>query len=282
MQSARRVKKIVILVILIASFTNLFCVEPLSLNTFFTKDEIQRTFNGEIIPRMFVKYNSRKENSHEEIIIPATKYIDEDFTTYEIISDEKSFIPYKLTEKSKIDFYNILSSFSNLNGIVYYSRRAGKEKQLIEKCYRVESMSGNKHDDIIYTNIKPKINSMFLQKDNKFGTLIYKSELYNEGDNFILINTCLEEITKFIFTLNNKEEYKICSYFIYDKNKQGYFIYSFQVMQVELEFVLKTGLIGPTTFSNRLRASTVHLAKLLKIDWSDKLNAWPGKYDTYK
>ena len=123
---------------------------------------------------------------------------------------------------------------------------------------------------------------MFFQEDNKFGKLFYKSELYNEEDNFILVNTCLEPLTKLIFSINEKEEYKICSYYIYDKEKKGFFYYSFIIMRVRVNALLtmKQGY-SPTTFSNRLRASSVHLAKLIGLNWENKLNAWPGKYDTY-
>ncbi|MCK4795878.1 MAG: hypothetical protein KAT05_00780 [Spirochaetes bacterium] len=274
-------KKLIFFIFILGLSFQLYSTEPLELKTFFQNDDIKKIDNREIITRMYVRYNAKNENSCEKITIPRTKYNDEDFSNYEIITDEKGFIPYKLTDQSKLEFYNIISSFSKLNGMVYYSRRAGKVKELIKKCYRVESLSGNKYDDIKYDETKPKITNMFLQKDNKFGTLIYRSELFNEGNNFVLINTCLEPITKLIFTINEQEEYKIITFFIYDIDKKGYYFYSFQAMRVRVDFILKSGMIGPTSFSNRLRASTVHLAKLLSLDWNDKLNPWKGKYDTY-
>lgn len=261
---------------------NLCSVEQVEIKTFFNEDELNKINNNQILSRMYIKYNVRKENSDNEVVIPRTKYFDEDYKIYEIKADEKGFIPYKLTDESKLQFYNLLTSYSKLEGMVYYSRRAKKAEELIKECYRVESLSGNKHTDIVYKEIKPKISNMFKQKDNKFGSIYYKSDLYNDGNNFILVNTSLQPITALVFSINNEEEYKVISYFIYDKEKEGYYYYSFLVMRVRVDMLLKKkDLYSPTTFSNRLRASTVHLANIIGLNWSDKLNAWPGKYDTY-
>ena len=253
----------------------------LSVSTFFSAEQQAAVVNGDILPQMWVKYNAKNENSVESITIPRTKYNDEDYSIYEVITDEKFFIPYELTDESKMKFYNVLTSYSGLKGMQYYSRRAGKESLLIKKCYRVKSVSDEKMPDIVYDSIQPKISNMFLQKDNKLGTLYFRNELFNDGDNFVMVNTCVVPITKALFTINDKNEYKIYSFFIYDAEAGGYFCYSFQVLRVKLDSVLKSGMISPTTFSNRLRASTVHLYKMLGINKSDKLNPWVGKYDKY-
>jgi len=273
--------QIMIIILLLSVSLNINPVEPLSIKTFFTDSDLVKLENNEIISRMYVKYNARKENSDDYIRIPRTIYNDEDFDIYEIKSDEKCFMPYKLAEDSKLKFYNTLTAFSKLTGMKYYSRRAGKVEKLIVECYRVKSLADKEYDDNTYDKIYPKVVNLFMQKDNKFGKLIYRSELFNEGNNFVLVNTCMEPISKLIFNINNKEEYKIISFFIYDEQKQGFYIYSFQVMRVNADALLKTGQISPTTFSNRLRASTVHLAKLFGLDWGGKLNPWPGKYDKY-
>lgn len=250
---------------------------------FFTLDEIKRVDSGEIISRMYVKYDPLNESSDKDLYLKIKKspFFDRDLKEFDIITDEKGFIPYLLDDTTKLKFYNLLVSFSLLKGMKYYSRREAKVTELIKDCYRVESLSGEKHNDITYNEIKPKITNMFLQKDNKFGKLIYKSELYNEGNNFILINTNLEPITKFLIPAADKEDFKIYTFFIYDAEKKGFYYYSLLLLKVKAAMILKQGLFGPTAFSNRLRAATVHLAKLLGYNWEDKLNAWKGKYDKY-
>jgi len=276
------VKKIFSFFFLAILIFNLSGLEPLELKTFFSNEEIEKINKGELIPQMYVKYNARKENSLDKIVLPQTKYNDADLSGYEIIATDKGFIPYKLTDESKLSFYNTLSAFSKLEGMQYYSRRDAKVIQLVQKCYRVESLSGNKYDDVKYDKILPKISAMFFQEDNKFGKVYYRSDLYNEGDNFAMINTSLIPISKFIFTLNDKEQYQVSSFFIYNNDKQGFYYYSYLAMRVKVDAVLKTEAFGPTAFSNRLRAASVHLVKLLGIDWKDKYNTWPGKYDSYK
>jgi len=275
-------KKIYFLILSFILTLSIYAIEPVDVKTFFTSDELQRINSGELIPNMYVKFNARGENSVENIVIPRTKYNDQDLSSYEIISTDKGFIPYELTEESKLAFYNTLASFSKLEGMLYYSRRDAKVMQLIKKCFRVESMSGNKYLDKVFTKIEPKVSNMFFQEDNKFGKVFYRSDLYNEGDNFIIINTSLIPISKFIFTLNDKEEYQVSSFYIYSKEKEGFYYYSYLAMKVTVDAVLKTEAFGPTAFSNRLRAANVHLAKLLGLDWTDKYNSWPGKYDSYK
>ncbi len=276
-------KKLSILTILCLVATAIFAdvSADLSVSTFFTAEQQAAVVNGDILPQMWVKYNAKNENSVESISIPTTKYNNEDYSVYEVVTDERFFIPYKLNDESKLKFYNVLTSYSGLKGMQYYSRRAGKASLLIKKCYRVKSLSDEKLPDITYEKIEPKISNMFLQKDNKLGTLYFKNELFSDSDNFVMVNTCVIPITKALFTINDKNEYKIYSFFIYDAEAGGYFCYSFQVLRVKLDSVLKSGMISPTTFSNRLRASTVHLYKMLGIDKSDKLNPWVGLYDKY-
>ena len=191
-------KNILFIFFIILTF-NFFGVEPVDVKTFFTSEELQRVNKGELIPDMFVKFNSRGENSKDKIIIPRTKYNDIDLSNYEIISTDKGFIPYKLTDESKLAFYNALTAFSKLEGMVYYSRRDAKVMQLIKKCYRVESMSGNKYPDKIYDKIEPKVSNMFFQEDNKFGKVFYRSDLYNDGDNFVMIKYFINSYFKIYF-----------------------------------------------------------------------------------
>lgn len=278
-----KIKRIAFLVLL--AF-NLFIFSAIAVDksTFFSLDELKRIDSGELISRMYVKYDPDKESSDTDLYakINKTEYFDRSLDEYDLIADEKGFIPYKLTDESKLKFYNILTSFSSLKGMKYYSRRDAKVTIFIKECYRVESLSGKKYNDITYSEIKPKLVSMFMQEDNKFGKLIYRSELYNEGDNFILINTNLEPVTKLMLTGAEKEDFKTYTFFIYDKEKSGFYYYSLVVLKAKSSLLLKQGLFGPTAFSNRLRAATVHLAKLIGFNWEDKLNAWKGKYDSYK
>ncbi len=256
----------------------------LNVKIFFKPDEIEKVLNGEIITRMYVKNDAARENTDQFITIPKTKYADEDFSVYEMITDEKAFLPYELkSEKEKLVFYNTLTAFSKLNGMLYFSRLAGKPQVLIKESYRIASPdSRKKAGDNIYDKIEPKITSYFMQEDNKLGKLTFKSELVNSGDNFILINTCIDKISKIMFEVSKENEYKVITYFIYDREKKGFFYNSINIMRIRKD-VLLTGNnmispLNPTTFSNRLRGATVHLAGLLGINLQNKINPWDEKY----
>lgn len=258
----------------------------LHLNTFYSKEEINRVLKGDIISRMYIKYNAKDENTHLRMVIPATKYVNEDFSIYEASADEKAFVPYKLTNESKIKLYNILMAFSKLKGMKYYSMTDRKIEQLIINSYRIESFKNTKEiSDPNSNKILPKIKNYFLLQDDRFGRLIYKSELYNEGNNFIMINSC-EQPLKSIVVINNANEYKIISYMIYNNTRHGFFLYSIVAVRIRNNFLLKN-VLSPTTFSTRLRAATIHIVKEMGIDWNDKLNPWneeklkKGEYKTY-
>ncbi len=271
-------KKTFIILLTILFVIVIFPESNLKTDNFFTSKDITRIKNGEIITRMYTKNNAVGENTDLIINIPKTKYINEDFSIYEMVTDEKAFIPYKLdSNEKKLNFYNTLCSYSKLKGMKYFSRRIQKIEQLIIDSYLIESINKKKKlNDITCSAILPQADNYFIQKDNKFGELIFKSTIYNDGDNFIMINTCLEPISNGILTMCKKEEYKFITYFIYDKESNGFFYYSANIMRIRLDFVLKKGkfTLYPTTFSNRLRATTVHLVKLLGINWDNKINPW--------
>ncbi|MCG8572825.1 MAG: hypothetical protein MJB14_22055 [Spirochaetes bacterium] len=269
-------KQLTIYLLLINFLICLSAVEPVSVSTFFTEKDLARLNNQEIITRMMVKGDHVNENTDLSIPVPSTKYANEDFSVYEVISDEKAFIPYALNEQSKLKFYQTITSYSQLSNVKYWHRVDDRTKVYLEECYTVESNRNNKKiADPQYTKIEPKVTSYIIQQDNKFGKLKYRSEVFNEGNNFIIVNTCTQPIAKFVIRICNKEEFKNITYFIYDEEKQGFYYYTVMLMRIRMEAILKR--LYPGTFSNRLRGATVHMAGLLGLDWSDKVNPWDYK-----
>ncbi len=276
--------------IIIFFFINLTInTSELNINHFFSQTDIENIEKHNIISRMYVKYNSRKENTDEKIELPDIKYINKyinsdkylKYSQYEIITDEKAFIPYDLEKEGKIKFYNILLSYSQLSGMKYYSRRDKKVQQFIKEAYRIDINSKKKINDKKEEILKEYSCDYFMQKDNRFGNMIFKSEVYTEDNGFVMINSCLLPLSYGLVQVNDKEEYVIATFFIYDKEKKGFYYYTFQVLRFKIDFLLKNGIISPTTFSNRLRAATIHLANLLGLKWEDKLNPWKDKFDSY-
>lgn len=244
------------------------------INLFFNPTEISKVVDKDIISKMFVKYNKRGENTHTKIEIAKSKWTDDNFNNYEILCDERAFFPFDLTDKSKLDLYNIITNGENLSGMEYYSRSAKKVEKLIVNAFNIDNkLQKNRIDKTSYTNIEPSIEKLFQQEDNKFGKLIFKSTIINEDNDFVIINTNETPVVNMV-KICNIGEYKIITFLIYSKEHNGYFYYSINAMRIIPDFLLKNGFLRPTTFSNRLRALYIHLLKGIGIDKIDRLNPW--------
>ncbi len=263
-------RKIFIFIIFIVSF-NLYSFD-IAIDKIFSKIEIEKVIKGEIITRRYMKYNPHKLNTHDKIDIPVTEFTKEDYTIYEVLIDEKAFIPYEIkNEQDLLKIFNIINSVSLAKGMKYYSNRAGAVLEFIVDSYMVDSSNFfKKIEDPVYDKVINKTESFFYQKDNRFGKLLYKKIVYNEDNNFYIITECLDPIV-FVLPLNKKGEYKVISYFIYDKERKGYFYYALLATRVRNDFILKKEYTNATLFSSRLRAVTIHFAKLIGLDWYNKL-----------
>lgn len=260
--------------------------EELTVNMFMTEQEIDRVKSGEIITRMYIKYNHHEEATDLDLPVPSTSYAPVNYKNYQMITDEKAFLPYELNEKTKMTFYNTISDASKLAGMQYYSRRVDEVKTLVINAYPTTKKWVKIKDQQPLTEIQPHITGYFRQKDNKFGLLSFESDLYNERNNFVLVNTCKTPIPLVCYS----DEYKTITYFIYDEEAKGFYIYTVFLLVIRTDSLLNgKGLmtLNPTTFSNRLRAATTHIAILLGVDWSDKRNPWDsdkmkrGEYRNY-
>jgi len=255
------------------------------IDIIFSNEEKERVLNGEIIQRMYMKLNPSTLNTHLYINIPITKYTPKEYSKDEVIVDEKAFFHYKLTEESKLKIYNNLVSYSKLKGMKYFSLREEVEKELIIDSYRITSATNRKKlEDAIYTTIENSVKNFFLQEDNKFGKMVFESEVLNENNNFIMVNKCVSGIPP----ISGKNDYKIISFFLYDEEKEGFYYYIVSAMKIKFGLQLLADNTNVTLFATRLRGSTVYMARLLfDIDIHDKLNPWDrkalfeGKYRKY-
>lgn len=255
-------------------------ISAVDVSTFFSPSEMKKVKEGEIISRMYMNTNPGDFNTDQSLTIPRTKYTPEDYSSnsYEVVCDEKAFFPYQLDGESRLKLYNILTGYSRLKGMKYWSLNRDRSETFILDCYRVEkSLLGySKKDDKEYSTISTHLQGYFEQEDNKFskyaGKLVYKSDLYTEGNNFILVNSTQSGIP----FVCNKDEMKLITFFIYDEEARGFYYYAFSVMRIRLDLLYKK--TNATLFSSRLRAGTIHFATLLGLNWYDKLQAWTYDY----
>jgi len=270
-----RVLTTLIMFLLSSSFSE--TDELFSSGNFFNEAEIKAILKGEIITKGYLKNTStvHTNNTDSRIDIPVSKFIDENIQSYEMICIEKAFFKYELTESSKLSLYNSLAAFSKLSGMKYYSRLDKKIKVLINECYGIESAADKKRiSDYLYNKIATIAVNYFKATDNRLGDLVFRSELYNDENNFIIKNVCIQPIEKYFISVNRSEEYQLISFFIYDTDLKGYFYYSINAMKIRNGYFLRLGKMSAGSFANRIRSNTVHTAKLLGLDWEDRLKAF--------
>jgi hypothetical protein len=259
---------------------NSYAQEPEPAGLFFTKAEMDVVLNNELITKGYLKNKKTVYTPNTDTMrsIPASRYLKGDMGSYEMLCVEKAFFKYELTDSSKLMLFNTLVACSKLSGMKYYSRLEKKIKPAIFDCYRIESPADPKRiDDLTYGKVLPNVVTYFKIKDNRFGALMFRSELYNEGNNFILKNVCIQPLVKYFISVNKSEQYQLVSFFIYDSDARGYFYYSVNAMKINSGYLLKFGVLSPVNFANRIRGSTVHVAKLLGLDWQDRLSAFEPK-----
>lgn len=246
----------------------------LSLKNFFTPSEITEVQKGRIITDVYLKNSKRisTENSYSQnITIPVTEFTPESLNRNSMITVEKLFLPYDLGKRPLSDLYLTILDPSNLKDMKYYSHRREKLETFILQSRK---LADDTQDAGEINKILPHREGMFKIVDNKFGELIFISDLYSRDNDFILVNTCPEPITKFMLELTDKNQYRLISFFFYDKKARGYFCFFLHTLKVKNEFLLNTGLIKSKSFGNRIRACSIHLASLLGIDLKNQIAAF--------
>lgn len=265
-----------ILVIILLNHNQLSLAQKkINTDNLFTKHEKEILLRGELITKSFLKHRGtiHTPNTDARIIVPITKFTQNYLQNYEMLCVEKAFFRYEASEKSLLYLDNTLTAYSKLSGMQYYSRTDKKIQPFITESYGLDS-NYKRTDDITRSSITPKSVNYLKITDNRFGDLIFRSELYNEGENFILKNVCLQPMEKYFIAINNKEEYQLISFFIYDKQAKGYYYYSLHAMRIRSESFLKLKMLSAENFANRIRGNTVHMAKLIGLNWDDKIKAF--------
>jgi hypothetical protein len=257
-------------------------LHSLDIRTLFTEKQLTQINNAEIVSRMFVKYNAKKENTDLSIDIPEISGLDPLIRQYEIKADERFLIPVR--QFNPLNFYRTLQSYSKLNGMKYYSRSSDKIETFITEAYTIDTPDRRKKiDDYQPESITDHTVRYFMEKDNKFGKLAYRADIYYSQNHFTVITRCLDSLS----SVNQPEETVTIQIYSFVPD-QGLYGYSGSFIRIRNEMLLKIGFFRPTTFSNRLRAATVHLAGSLGFDWTSYLNPWDekklkeGYYRNYK
>lgn len=244
----------------------------LSIGKFFKPDEVNKVLQRDICT--FSRFGNKIRNtdgSNTIIKLPATEYMAKELEDYEMVTVEKAFFPYDLKTKSKLAFYNYLQEYSNLAGTPYYSRTDKKVQKLVLESYRVDPTNFRKREkDHVHRQIKDYHRDYVYLKDNRFGKIIFCSEIFHKNDHLVTKQINVKPLSMFRIPVSDKGQYQLISFYIYDKDKKGYFYYAVHAAKVRGGLIRTLGRLSPESFANRIRAMTVHVAAFFEIDWSKR------------
>ena len=111
---------------------------------------------------------------------------------------------------------------------------------------------------------------MMYIKDNRFGKILFKSEIFHTGGHFVTKHTNMKPLSMLALRVTGKGEYQMLSFYIYDQRRQGYFYVSVHAMKIRGRVAKTLGGLNPESCANRIRAATVHRAAFFGLDWRDR------------
>jgi len=246
--------------------------DSLSIEMFFDPDEVDGVLQGNIYTfSRFGKKIKNSDSSSRIMKLTVTEYIAKDLERYEMVSVEKAFFPYDLTKETELAFYNYLQKYSAMTGMLYYSQTDRKVQKLVLESYRVDSADFRQREkDNVHAEIRNYHKDHIYVKDNRFGKIVFRSEIFHKNDHFVARLTNTRPLSMFRIPISGKGEYQLISFFVYDEDRKGYFYYAVHAMKVRGGLARKLGRLSPESFANRIRAMTVHIAAFLGMDWSER------------
>lgn len=258
------------IVCVIALSAGLGAETPLSV--FFSAAEKSSVKKGAIITRAFLNgTDGFNLSAGRTIILPASHHVPRILSGYEMLAEERAFMPYAMTPAGRLAFYNGLFAFSKFAGISYFSRSDKKFLTYILASAKISAPGGLALADPVYQSVEQRRTGYFKIRDNRFGDITFRHEVIAEGNAFIVKSVCTHSLGKMGFTIAGPEEYRLTTVFNYSPADRGFYYYGLHALRVRTGFFTSSGLLNAESFANRLRAETVRRAGLLGLDWSAKL-----------
>lgn len=237
----------------------------------------QLMLNGEIITRADLK-NNPSLNSHPgigDLQLPDSGYETDDFSGYEMLAIEMAFMPWAGNASDWLAVYNRLTAYGRLAGTAYYSTTDDRVQPFIVSSGRIDSPHNERLlADVRYDDLPARQVNYFRIEDNRFGSLLFESRVYNDGTDLVMLNQSLRPMRKLLMTINRAGEYRLNFYFSYDASAGGIFYTAVHAMRIRSDLLLGLPQLTTTSFANRIRATTVRMAERLGLDWHDRLRAF--------
>ena len=244
-----------------------------NINEYFNTSEMNMAKKGVILTRARVKggsgFNLHGKNSFQ---LPRTLRIPSFLSNYEVLAEERSFIPFNISGTGRLRFYNGLFAFSRFAGTKYYSKTDRALLTYIIESSMVNYPSyGKKLPDPVYTTVSPARTQYYRVKDNRFGEIVFRSDIFADGNRYCIDSRSVYPLKKYGFTIAEKGEYRTISVFLYDPGVSGFYCYSLNAIRVHSSFFASSGLLNAESFANRIRAETVRRALILGLNWNARI-----------
>lgn len=243
------------------------------VSAFFTPGERASVKKGAIISRAALAGGEGFNlPAGASIILPRSRHIPRELSGYEMLAEERAFMPYDMNPPKALSLYNSLFAFSKFAGIRYYSRTDKKLLTYILSSSRIASPGGGGVlPDPVYGAVEPGRTCHFKIRDNRFGDITFSHEVLSDGGTFVVKSVCVHPLRKMGFTIAGAGEYRLTSLFLYSPADRGFYYYGLHALRVRTGFFNSSGLLNAESFANRLRAETVRRAGLLGLDWNAKI-----------
>jgi len=249
----------------------------LSKEKLFSTPEILKITSGQILTSVRLRGFPVLSNYPDDI--SGRGYSAKVFSLYsanELVCVEKFFLPVNKMAGERIRLVNSLLSFSQMKGTDYYSVTGKRILHLIE-CSSAVDKNGREKPDPVCTVLKDKMSCLYQIRDNRFGEMFLRNDVYNLKNSVISFSTCLHPLKKWFIKIAEKEKFQLINCFFYDKQLAGYLCCSVQTIKLNHPALLKFRLINPYSFANRIRASTVRLMEIFDSSIrTPELNVFPG------
>lgn len=243
-----------------------------SVTDFFSPAEKAAVKKGAIITRALLKGGDGFNlPAGRALTLPVSPQIPRTLAGFEILAEERAFMPFDLAGPGRLRFYNSLFAFSRFTGMRYYSRTDKKMLTYILDSRRISAPGGQVLADPVYPSVEPRRDGYFKVRDNRFGDIVFANAVLNRGESFIITSACTHPLSRMGITIAEKDEYRLISVFIHNPADRGFYYYGLHALRVRSGFFISSGLLNADSFANRIRAETVRRASLLGLDWSAKI-----------
>lgn len=257
-----------------AAFSSLFSGAELYPEFFLTPNEILLVKKGEILTSVTLRNKGNTLTSGVENILPVTGTYMPSSKDFDMIAVQKGFFYMENSGANRLKIYRAATDFAGLSGMIYYSKTDGIFSKLVLYSYRILTSDSYIRAGSGKDGVPEEVVSHFTIRDNRLGSITFRSKTVSAGDSFVISNVSTGKVTKLGMDIFYPGDYRIYKFLIYDSNAKGYFFYTAQFMKVRSNILGKLNLIGPESFGNRIRAEDIHFMKSIGIDRMNKLAAF--------